>query len=120
MRKSLTFLGGIAAASMLGTAALADCGEVSMTEMNWPSSQVITHTAKFLMEQGYGCTVTTVPSATVTSPMLCSTSPDRPVQKLSKYTSGHLLPKKLCAKSEKQNCNCILMDRMSKSSFAHV
>jgi glycine betaine/proline transport system substrate-binding protein len=67
MRKSLTFLGGFAAASMLASAAFADCGEVSMTEMNWPSSQVITHTAKFLMEQGYGCTVEMVPSATITS-----------------------------------------------------
>ncbi|KQI68823.1 glycine/betaine ABC transporter substrate-binding protein [Loktanella sp. 3ANDIMAR09] len=49
------------------TMALADCGEVSITEMNWDSSAVVTYVSKFLMEQGYGCTVTTVPSATVTS-----------------------------------------------------
>ena len=47
--------------------AMADCGEVSITEMNWDSSAVVTYVAKFLMEQGYGCSVTTVPSATVTS-----------------------------------------------------
>jgi len=35
--------------------------------MNWASSQFITQVAKFLMEQGYGCKVTTVPSATVTA-----------------------------------------------------
>ncbi|WP_316015312.1 glycine betaine ABC transporter substrate-binding protein [Roseobacter sp. HKCCA0434] len=44
-----------------------DCGEVSITEMNWASSAIVTHVSKFLMEQGYGCEVTTVPSATVTS-----------------------------------------------------
>ncbi|MCE8509034.1 ABC transporter substrate-binding protein [Ruegeria pomeroyi] len=55
------------AAMTTASAAWAECGEVSLTEMNWPSSQIITHTAKFLMEQGYGCTVELVPSATVTS-----------------------------------------------------
>ena len=39
------------------TAAKAECGEVSITEMNWASSQIITEVSKFLMEQGYGCTV---------------------------------------------------------------
>ena len=48
-------------------AAAAECGEVSITEMNWASSQIITEVAKFLMEQGYGCTVEKVPSATTTS-----------------------------------------------------
>lgn len=49
----------------LPTAAAAECGEVSMTEMNWASSAVVTYVSKFLMEQGYGCTVTTIPSSTV-------------------------------------------------------
>ncbi len=48
-------------------AAQAECGEVSITEMNWASSQIITEVSKFLMEQGYGCTVAKVPSATTTS-----------------------------------------------------
>jgi glycine betaine/proline transport system substrate-binding protein len=47
------------------TAASADCGEVSITEMDWASSAIVTSVAKFLMEQGYGCTVTTVPTTTV-------------------------------------------------------
>jgi glycine betaine/proline transport system substrate-binding protein len=52
--------------SMLATNAMAaDCGEVSITEMNWASSQVVTAVAKFIMEQGYGCKVVTVPSATI-------------------------------------------------------
>ena len=35
--------------------------------MNWASSQIITEVSKFLMEQGYGCKVEKVPSATTTS-----------------------------------------------------
>lgn len=45
--------------------AQANCGEVSITEMNWASNTVVTSVAKFIMEQGYGCDVTVVPSDTV-------------------------------------------------------
>lgn len=45
--------------------AQADCGEVSITEMNWASNTVVTSVAKFIMEQGYGCDVTVVPSDTI-------------------------------------------------------
>lgn len=63
-------LSGIALAlplSLTATAALAECGEVSITEMNWNSSAVVTSVATFLMEQGYGCSVTKVPSSTTPS-----------------------------------------------------
>lgn len=70
MRKLFTAglfgLASVIALSMPG-AAHAECGEVSITEMNWASSQIITEVSKFLMEQGYGCTVEKVPSATTTS-----------------------------------------------------
>ena len=61
-----------AVASTAATAALAEahegsCGEVTITEMNWASSAIITEIAKFLMEQGYGCTVEKVPSSTTPS-----------------------------------------------------
>lgn len=46
-------------------AANAACGEVSITEMDWASSAVVTNVAKFLMEQGYGCDVKVIPSTTV-------------------------------------------------------
>ena len=65
MQTKTMFLAAACALGLTGTQALADCGEVSMTEMNWASSQVITHVSKFLMEQGYGCTVQLVPSATI-------------------------------------------------------
>jgi len=45
--------------------AQAECGKVSITEMNWASAQVVTAVSAFLMEQGYGCDVSKVPSDTV-------------------------------------------------------
>lgn len=69
MNHKTNLLKGAAAAALMstGSAAYAECGTVLLTEMNWPSSQVITHVSNFLMTQGYGCTVELVPSATVPS-----------------------------------------------------
>lgn len=50
-----------------GTAYAQDCGEVSITQMDWASANVVTSVAKFLMEEGYGCDVTLVPSSTPTA-----------------------------------------------------
>ena len=55
-----------------GSVQAEDCGEVSLTEMDWGSAIIVTQVAKFLLEQGYGCSVTTVPSASV--PALASVS----------------------------------------------
>ncbi len=46
-------------------AANADCGEVSITQMNWASSAIVTEVSKFIMANGYGCDVTGVPSDTI-------------------------------------------------------
>ena len=54
------------APALLPTSAQA-CGTVSITEMSWASAQVVTAVAKFIMENGYGCEVATVPSDTVPS-----------------------------------------------------
>ena len=69
MRKfTLVAASAIASAVLLGPVADAKaCGTVSITEMNWASSQIITEVSKFLMEQGYGCKVKKVPSATTTA-----------------------------------------------------
>lgn len=58
---TLSVIGFLGSASI----AQAECGEVSITEMNWASASVVTTVATFLMEQGYGCAVTVVPSSTV-------------------------------------------------------
>ncbi|SDE79471.1 ABC transporter substrate-binding protein [Limimaricola pyoseonensis] len=63
MKKKL--IGAAVAAIALPGAAAAECGEVSITQMNWASSEIVTAVSKFLMEQGYGCEVTVVPSDTV-------------------------------------------------------
>lgn len=64
------------AATGFSGAAMADghssCGEVSITEMNWASAAIVTSISSFLMEQGYGCDVTKVPSST--TPALASVS----------------------------------------------
>ncbi len=64
MRKLI--MGAALGVAMLpGLASANECGEVSITEMNWASSAIVTQVAKFLLEQGYGCSVQTVPSSTV-------------------------------------------------------
>jgi len=69
MRKFfLIFLGAVSGIALtMSSATAAGCGKVSITEMNWASSLIITEVSKFLMEQGYGCKVTKVPSATTTA-----------------------------------------------------
>jgi glycine betaine/proline transport system substrate-binding protein len=63
MKKLISAL--IFSAFALPATAQAECGSVSITEMNWASASVVTRVASFIMEQGYGCDVTIVPSDTV-------------------------------------------------------
>lgn len=69
MKLRLLAASAVAALGVAG-AAHAECGEISITEMDWGSAIIVTQVSKFLLEQGYGCTVTTVPSAT--TPALAS------------------------------------------------
>ena len=55
------------AGAMVPMAANAECGEVSVGEMNWTTGGIMTGITEFLLEQGYGCDVTVVPSATTTA-----------------------------------------------------
>lgn len=48
-----------------GAAQAADCGEVSIAEMNWASAGVVAHVDKIILETGYGCTVALVPGDTM-------------------------------------------------------
>jgi len=68
MKKStLTIAGLLLSASTLSTSAYADCGEITISEMNWTSAQLVTSISKFLLEQGYKCSVQTVPTSTTPS-----------------------------------------------------
>lgn len=60
-----TVFGGTPAQFGVTSVQAAECGKVSITEMDWASSQVVTAVAAFLMQQGYGCEVQKVPSSTV-------------------------------------------------------
>ena len=61
----LILAAGAFAAPMAAQAQSGECGEVSITEMNWASAQVVTSVASFIMQQGYGCDVSVVPSDTI-------------------------------------------------------
>lgn len=63
--KTLVLLCAFTASLISGPAQAKNCGEVTITEMDWPSAAFITAVSTFLMEEGYGCSVTKVPSATV-------------------------------------------------------
>ncbi len=47
--------------------AQAECGSVSIAEMNWGSAAVAAHLDKIVLEKGYGCQVTLVPGGTITT-----------------------------------------------------
>ncbi len=51
--------------ALAGSAQAAECGEVSIAEMNWASAGVAAHVDKFILENGYGCTVTLVTGDTM-------------------------------------------------------
>ena len=45
---------------LAGTAYAADCGDVSIAEMNWASAGVAAQVDKIILHEGYGCNVTLV------------------------------------------------------------
>ena len=49
--KKLLAGAAIVLAAITGTAQAQDCGEVSITEMDWGSAVIVTQVAKFLLEQ---------------------------------------------------------------------
>ena len=66
MNKIMTGLGAIALSTTFSvTNANADCGDVSIGAMGWASGESITAVATFVLEVGYGCTVSVVPTDTI-------------------------------------------------------
>jgi glycine betaine/proline transport system substrate-binding protein len=64
MRKILlsTVAAGLLAFS--GGSAFAECGKVTVANMNWPSAEVLAWLDKIILEAGYGCEVELVPGDT--------------------------------------------------------
>ncbi|MDJ0833686.1 MAG: glycine betaine ABC transporter substrate-binding protein [Gammaproteobacteria bacterium] len=60
--------GALIALSVLSSPVLAaDCGSVSISEMNWASAELMANVDKFILEEGYDCDVSLVPGATQTT-----------------------------------------------------
>lgn len=58
-----------AAALTVGLAgyAQADCGDISISEMNWASAEMMANVDAIILEEGYGCSVNLIPGATNTT-----------------------------------------------------
>ncbi len=66
MNRFTRLLGATALAFPIASAVQAqECGDVSIAQMNWAAAKVTTEVAQFILEEGYGCDVTLVPSDTV-------------------------------------------------------
>ena len=66
MKKFMTGLGAVALATTISASnANADCGDVSIGAMGWASGESITAVATFVLEVGYGCNVSVVPTDTI-------------------------------------------------------
>ena len=66
MKKLLAGTTAILAAGAFNvSAANADCGDVSIGAMGWASGESVTAVATFVLEVGYGCNVSVVPTDTV-------------------------------------------------------
>lgn len=56
---------GIGLYAMSGSAQAADCGNLSIAEMNWASAGVAAQVDKIILEEGYGCSVEIVTGDTM-------------------------------------------------------
>ena len=50
--------------SLISSSLSADCGRVTIAEMNWPSAQLVAHVDKYFLAEGFNCDVTLVPGDT--------------------------------------------------------
>ncbi|MGC6530248.1 MAG: glycine betaine ABC transporter substrate-binding protein [Candidatus Puniceispirillaceae bacterium] len=67
MKKYLMGMAAVGVALTMSHAAKADCGDISIAEWNWASGELMANVDKFILEEGYGCSVELVPGATMTT-----------------------------------------------------
>ncbi len=67
MKKLVLGLAVAGATFAMSNSAFAECGEVSMADMNWPSATLMANVDKLILEHGYGCEVEMVVGATTTT-----------------------------------------------------
>ncbi|MGB0661253.1 MAG: glycine betaine ABC transporter substrate-binding protein [Mangrovicoccus sp.] len=56
----------VAVFASAGLAAAADCGDVSIAEMNWASAELMANVDAIILEEGFGCDVELIPGGTTT------------------------------------------------------
>jgi glycine betaine/proline transport system substrate-binding protein len=64
MRKILA-LSALGLVAGMTTTAKAECGNITVANMNWQSGELLANVDKFVLEQGFGCKVDFVPGDTV-------------------------------------------------------
>ena len=69
---------GLVVAWVFPAAHAAECGRVTIADMNWASAELAAYVDKFILENGYGCKVELVPGDTMptTASMTEKAEPD--------------------------------------------
>lgn len=67
LRSVLTSTIAIAGAMALAGTASANCGKITIAEMNWASAEFMANLDKIILEEGYGCDVDLIAGATMTT-----------------------------------------------------
>lgn len=65
--KHKTKLGALLLLMAFANSAIAECGDVTIAEMNWASAELMANVDKIILEEGYGCKVELIPGATNTT-----------------------------------------------------
>lgn len=65
MNKTLLKTSLAVATAMVGTSALADCGRVTIANMNWNSAALMASIDQLILSEGYGCDAELVPGDTM-------------------------------------------------------
>ena len=65
LKPLLTMSAVVLLANSTSSFAAADCGKVTIADMNWNSATLIAHVDQFILEHGYGCDAELVPGDTM-------------------------------------------------------
>lgn len=67
MTKSTYIAASALALTLSAGAAFAECGDISIAEMDWASAELMANVDAIILEEGYGCNVELIPGATQTT-----------------------------------------------------
>jgi len=99
MKKLALIAASIATAAFgFSASAHAQCGEVTVGEANWSTAQILAQIDAFVLENGYGCSVTVTPTSTTTTLALAQGSASPLV--VSEFWANGVDPEVLAAAQE--------------------